>query len=355
MCFQSDEVVRSCVLIERGLRITPDGINCCCGGGMLSPLLITADELSQGRFSFDLLVERRRNLFMAINGKGTTNPGMCMNCALVKEKKFADVDFEHVGGVDNKKAGASSFILGLTNECNMRCIYCSINKNHNFVPLSFDMVSILEKIKNQDRSLYSPNIELLGGEPTILPEFDSILAYLINNKFGHVYLTSNSLVYKQCVYDYLAQNQISLITSLDAGTPSSFKKIRGSHTMHRVMDNLIRYRNSGTRRMFLKYIIGPWNLDDDNLYGFLFFVCAIKPNFLIISLDVSLNEYSKDMVLFGAKLYLLVRKYINCNIVFYSDGKTAKKFNAYSRNVRNKIEELKKSSYYCKLLKIASF
>ena len=66
--FKQNDIVKICKYIESGVRFSYEGITCCCANTFISPVIITAQEMASGKVTYDLVVQRRIELFETLNG-----------------------------------------------------------------------------------------------------------------------------------------------------------------------------------------------------------------------------------------------------------------------------------------------
>jgi organic radical activating enzyme len=339
-----DDSVLSCKYIEKGSCFSLDGIHCCVAGTVESPLIITAEELRGGKVDYDLVVQRRRELFSAINGfsEGPTDP--CRTCANLKPKKYRDVNFEYLGG-EPLTAGMN---IQHYSECNQRCTYCTFTTSDNFVKSQYEILPYLEMFRKQGKLRGNNWIDFSGGEPSMLKNFDQILNYLLDNSLGTVVVYSNSMIFSQSIYNALKQNRIILTTSLDAGTATTYKNVRKMNGYSQVLRNLIRYKNSGTRGLWLKYIVTDLNRTEDDLWGFVTAMLALKPDKIQICPDFpyGAREISAETVDFAAKLFHILERVTGMKPTDYSTDFGDPKWLKYRQDLAKAIEELAERNPY---------
>jgi molybdenum cofactor biosynthesis enzyme MoaA len=331
-------LVKSCKYIETGSYFGEEGVRCCTHADIYSPLMITAEEMRNG-VTYDMVVRRRRELFEAINGLRVGPTGSCPNCGHLKEKKYKDVNFEYLGG--EPLPGA----MGLQHftKCNERCTYCIYTVEDNFIGPQYEVLGYLEEFRKRGKLRGGNWIDFSGGEPATLKNFDEILNYLLSNKLGTVVVYSNASVYKQSIYDALKKNKIILTTSLDAGVPSTYQKLKGQDFYSRVLANLIRYRNSGTSGLWLKYVITDINRTEDDLWGFITAVLALRPDKVMICPHFAYGEetFPEESVAFAAKLWYLLEKHTGLTPVDYSAAFKDAKWDKYRSDLKRSVEALK--------------
>ncbi len=196
-------------------------------------------------------------------------------------------------------------------KCNERCTYCNFTVEDNFIGPQYEFLGYLEEFRKRGKLSGGNWIDFSGGEPATLKNFDEILNYFLSHKLGTVVVYSNSTVYKQSIYDALKRNQIILTTSLDTGLASTYKKLRGLDFYSKVIENLIRYRNSGTSGLWLKYVVCDVNRTEDDLWSFIMAVLAIKPDKVMICPEFAYgaDSFPEETVAFAARLWYLLEKH----------------------------------------------
>lgn len=333
-----DDVVKTCKFIEMGTAFGLDGVRCCCLGTFQSPLIVTAEEIRSKAVTYDLVIRRRKDLFAAINGLADGPTGSCTTCVHLKEAKYRDVSFDYVGG-EPLPAG---FNIQHYTECNQRCSYCCYAQADSLIKPQYNILEYLELFRKQGKLRGNNWIDFSGGEPAMLEDFDKILDYLLANDLGTVVVYSNASIFSQAIYDALKKNRIILTTSLDTGMASTYRRLRGSNVFPRVIVNLIKYRNSGTRRLWLKYVITDLNRTEDDLWGFVLAMLALKPDRLLICPDFPYGDRQipEETVKFSARLWYVLEKLTGITPGDYTIGYGDPKWLQYRDDLRNAIQEV---------------
>jgi MoaA/NifB/PqqE/SkfB family radical SAM enzyme len=336
----SSDLVRSCKYIEKGTYFALEGVRCCVHAYIASPVLITADEIRNNTDIYDLVVQRRRDLFAAINGLSEGPTGSCLSCDHLKEKKFKDVNFEYLGG---EPLPGGMGIQHYT-QCNERCAYCGYARENKFIEPQYDILGYLEQFRKRGKLRGNNWIDFSGGEPALLKNLDEILSYLLKNKLGTVVVYSNASKYSQSIYDALKKNKVIPTTSLDTGLASTYKKLRGVDAYSKVIGNLIRYRNSGTSGLWLKYIICDINRTEDDLWSFIMAVLAIKPDKVMICPDFPFGEKKipDETVAFAARLWYLLENFTGFTPVDYTTAFRDSEYEKYRTGLKSSLQELKR-------------
>lgn len=338
MDITQDKVVKSCKFIERGLTFMPHGIHSCVVNTFKSPMLLTSEEVNDGKLTYERIVEERWKLFHAINSGNKKLAGECLGCKELYECKYNDVDMSKLGGV--------IMCIQHYSMCNLRCRYCYFTVSNDFVPPQYSfsrITNLIEEFKERKAIVGGTWINFSGGEPALLNDFEEGLIKLQESGLGHVCVFSNSVKYSPSIAKYLAKNSITLTTSFDAGTVSTYKDLRGADVLQKVVDNIILYKKTGTSRLFLKYIITERNCNEDDLMAFVFLMVAIKPDcvYIIPEFPYGDKEIPDEFITFGARLWYNLKKYGNLNIHIQTDDNHADpKFKKYSAQIREEFNRL---------------
>lgn len=347
-----NDVIKICPHLEIGCSFQLDGIHACCLGTTLSPLLISNEQIKQG-ITHETIVESRKRLFEAINGLNNDNPGACKTCTFIKEKKFKDVNFEYLGGYKLP----SSFNIQHYTECNERCTYCCYAQNNDFRKPQYNILDIWNLFKDKGKLRGDNWIDFSGGEPAMLKNFDEIINYILDNDMGTVVVYSNAAIYSEAIARGLSENKIILTTSVDTGLVSTYKNLRGANVFPKVLENLIRYRNTGTRGLWLKYVVCESNRTEDDMYSFLTTMMALKPDRIMFCPDFPYGdrEIPEETIDFIAKLWYLVEKYIGDIAADFSSEYGEPKWKKYQKTLFNKINSLKLQNPIEKSLRLKPF
>lgn len=339
--YKSNDKVKTCIYIERGLAFEPDGINLCCEPTFKSPLLFTAKEIYSGVATYDNIREKRIDLFCKLNN-GDKKAGACLNCNAVYETEFKNVNFDCIGG--------TTINIQHFTKCNMRCKYCIFAQRKYFHPPLYstnNIIDIFHEYVVRNKVVGRCWITANGGEPSILKGYGNFCEALARMDIADVCVFSNCIKYDAKIAELLGKDDIFLTVSFDSGTPSTFAEVRGVPAIWKVVDTLVRYRKTGTHRLWLKYIITEDNCNDDDLFGFVFFMTSLKPDKVYICPEFPYGdrETPYKFVVFGARMWYLLKKYADINIHIQTDDDISDpKFKKYSKNIREEFDKLAKST-----------
>jgi len=342
--FKPNDIVKSCKYLEKGCGILISGLHCCVHGSTKSPQIATIDELKNGTVSYESIVNKKKEIFLGINGKSDIDLSGCGNCTNIIQKKFKDVSLDCIGG----EPLAGAFNIQHYTMCNERCEYCCYAQNNDFKPPQFDLLQIFDLFKEKGKLKGNNWIDFSGGEPALLKNLDEILTYFDENNMGTVVVYSNATIYSQKIYDLLKANKIILTTSVDTGLKSTYAKLRGLDAFDKVFENLLRYRESGTKNLWLKYVITETNKTDDDLWSFVTVMTALKPDKIMVAPDFPYGdkEIPYSTAEFAAKIWCLCEKYVGCNVVEYTEAMGDPKFVQYRNNLNYEIDKYRKEHPY---------
>jgi len=307
--------VKTCRRLESGLRFGPEGVRACQFGAIASPIYWSAQEAGGLTITKDMVVAKRKQLFEQLNDPNTEIS--CDHCDMVEEKPLSDVDFTQLGQID----------LATCSLCNLRCNYCGFTQSDNFVPAMFDDLGILEAFKPEDVQ-WDAVVDFNGGEPVLLKNLQAYLDYFNRQRIRIRFMT-NGVKYCRQVYDGLVDGSIQWVcTSVDAGTPSTYLKIKARDKYGQVLENLTRYAHAGRQgggRVALKYIFTEENCSDDDILGFVYACLAIQPHQVWLTFNFSPfhtnHTYDKEIAAY-AKMYGLFKTH-GVTPVHYSVGHLA--------------------------------
>ncbi len=313
-----DGLVKSCPKLESGLRLGQEGLHACQLGPFSSPIFWTAEELATTKITREMIAEKRKWIFDLLNDDHRDTP--CKHCHMVVRKRPEEVRFDRLGHID----------LAASTLCNLRCSFCGYAIHDSFSEARYDALEILRLFKPED-VVWNAAVDFNGGEPTLLKDFDAYIDYF-NSRRIRVFLYTNAVIYRQSVYDGLAAGTIRwVIISLDAGTPSTYHKIKKSRRFADVVENITRYSQAGSKgggRVAVKYIFCRDNCGEDDICGFTYAMLAIRPQEIWLTFDFEpLAGLPGDCADFGGYDYSRhVSAYAKTYTMFAKHGVTAVHF-----------------------------
>lgn len=303
--FKPDDIVRTCPKLENGLFLGIDGLRSCARGALLPPLFCTREEIVSGVVNKELIVERRKQCITMLNDDYSEMD--CKRCLMVEQKRYGDIDCSRLGHVD----------LQHYTICNLRCSYCSYARGNSHVSPQYDALELLRQFSPDDIE-WNAHVDFAGGEPTLLENLDEYLEFFRSSRI-RVLMHTNGVRFHKAIYNGLADGSLYWVTvSLDAGTPSTYKQLRGGDYYLQVLENLSRYAVAGSKgkgMLSVKYIFCESNCGDDDIAGFAYAMLALRPQQVWLTFDFTPlymqqedYDYSRQIESY-AKLYLLLKKH----------------------------------------------
>lgn len=140
------------------------------------------------------------------------------------------------GDIKNKRLIPASLPLKIelviTELCNLKCEMCFAYRETS----SHMSLDLYNKIA---RELFptAPIVFLIGGEPTLHPEF-SKLVHVASSYGCKLQMTTNGTVLRDKEIPLIVQNFERINVSFDGGTKSTYEKIRKGAKFHKVTGNL---------------------------------------------------------------------------------------------------------------------
>ncbi len=236
----------SCIHLEHGITFFSTSVQICCisshpGGGNIMQINNYHGEL----INWDEIFANRK--IMRENIKNGIVPEKCTGCYYLKENEW------------NSDNYIDEVLIGHFTHCNCNCIYCytekdkkffNANKTYNIYPVIKDMI---------DKKVLSKNstITFGGGEPTILKEFEELVYMLLDYDVYNIRIHSDGIKYSSAIEKGLKLGKITLITSVDSGTPEVYQKIKQVPCCEQVWKNLAKYAKTKNGLIRTKFVLIP--------------------------------------------------------------------------------------------------
>lgn len=304
--------------IRGGIQIVDSKIYpCCCTD---KPMIELQD------FNYESLsVEKIRDI--RIQFYNDINEGKkCVSCPLLIEKEEEDINIGPIKYLS----------IGPFDTCNLRCAYCYFTPEQLGAKLDPQKAKIFPMIKNWHEAgmLKDPvEIGLAGGEPSLMSDIPESLNFLAENySTVSVSFISNSSIKNRCEkladeFACIPSNVHKVLyTSIDAGTPETYKKVRGADLYYTTLNNIINYaKKDSFETILLKYILmfEGINTSDENIFNFLLFVKAVmsyNKNKTSLTIDYDFMHknpvITEEMVAAAGKLYYVATEILKIDIEY---------------------------------------
>jgi len=188
--------------------------------------------------------------------------------------------------------------------CNLDCNYCSLNTRRSSprrppagTPLSYYKVGETIQSLIAEKQLDANAVIDWGGggEPLLMPEFDS--AFRLLARWGaEQWLHTNATVFPASLKKgAIDPSRVHVICSLDSGTRETYRRVKGPDLYARVWQNLHAYSLAGAE-VYAKYIVLPDNSSRLDLQSFVNDAARFGRPILIGDIDLKTREVSDSIV-----------------------------------------------------------
>lgn len=273
-----------CYFLNSGIHFNPDSIGFCCAPDATGPK-ICFNEFDYTSV-FQRLLETRNDTILQM--KNHTIPIECKNCIYLEEKDGC------IPQEPNEIPKITSIIINHFKQCDCQCCYCVTKDYHGeFVtePIKskyYDLLPVIEKMYEHDLiDKTSLNVEFQGGNINVLKEFPDLVKIFLENNVKSFTFFSNGIQYSEAIAEAAGKAKSMLITSIDAGTSDTFKKLKKVDKFNQVIENFKKYKkNSPCIVITAKYIlIDGVNDNEQELDKFLVAVAEANVNNVQMDLD----------------------------------------------------------------------
>lgn len=153
--------------------------------------------------------------------------------------------------------------ISLTDNCNLRCIYCTpdlIHKNDD--KLSFEDIS---KIIRVAKNLGIKKIRLTGGEPLLRNDLNKIIEKIKDTGINEIYLTTNGILLEEKIEELKKAGLCGVNISLDTLDEDIFKKITRGGNLQKVLRGIEKSLEFGLKVKINSVVIKGINEDFESL------------------------------------------------------------------------------------------
>jgi len=133
--------------------------------------------------------------------------------------------------------------LSLTEECNLRCIYCFARAGQGHSPLPMqEWAKIITDLSDYGVS----EVCFTGGEPLTRKDFLRIVEHA-GDKQLHLRLITNGTLIDRRIARELARHKVEVTVSLDSYYPEVNNQLRGHHSFQRALQGIIHLCDEGVK------------------------------------------------------------------------------------------------------------
>lgn len=147
--------------------------------------------------------------------------------------------------------------------CQLDCIYCHTHDQKKFLNSlkPWKILPVLQDALKQNMLSYNGNVNITGGEPTILKEFPDLMKFFLEKTNIFIMINSAAVDYSKWIRKGLEKRRAAVTISLDAGTRETYKKIKNVDYFKKVINNIKKYKKGldpiSASLIGMKYIFIP--------------------------------------------------------------------------------------------------
>lgn len=276
----------SCEWLESGIHMNHAGVSNC-------PFYFHSDKNDTavspltplGEYDFDDFFKKKREMIKS--HKSGIVCERCLGCFNLK-KTLAT----------RKKFVFKNIAVSANTNCNSDCIYCytHADKNlYNNMP-NIPILGIFQKFYKNKMIDENTKIEFGGGEPTLHPDFNSVINLILTKPFKEILIYSSGIKYDKCISDILNTEKGNLIISVDSGCPDTYKKIKNVDEFHSVFENIKKYANSQNNfpyQVKVKFIFLE-NINDNKEEIDMFIEKILNSDVKFVMFELEMNWYKTN-------------------------------------------------------------
>lgn len=252
---------RSCRFIEHGIyfKYNAEGsisVKHCCNmdAEKESAQAIIQKVRNLDDIDWDNVFEQKR--IMRENAKKGIYHPVCQKCWEIlplecdSEDYLSEITFAHIM------------------RCNSRCIYCSIGTDKHLYNSKqiFTMLPLIKELMSKNLIRFNGSLRYMGGEPTLMSDFEEITDLFVDNGIREIYLPSSGIKYSKAMERACQKiEKCEIFISIDSGCPETYKKIKEINAYKLVLNSLKNYsknRKIKGKDIISKYIVLPYYNDN---------------------------------------------------------------------------------------------
>ena len=322
---------KTCKDLENSLYVAPNEIRACCKrffyqGKMRGDAKLLDIEGNKVPTTSDIK-NARKKVFDEIQ---LDKNEQCKGCVFLKNVE--------------KKPEFNSNISYLSIEhhsvCNLRCSYCS-EIYWGGKRSKYDVVEFISYLSKNDSLNNCNQVVWGGGEPTLDKSFEKILEEIDKKANPEIYhrVFTNSVKSSDAIIKFLRKGIIKIVTSIDAGTPETFQKIRGRQRFSNVFENLEKYSKIDSSKVTVKYIFTEGNTKENELDAFVENCKKYNLNNCNYQISLNFKKSKLEFEILKSVTYLFYKLSANGFKKIFLDDHVMMRFSSLSKIEHNKIKE----------------
>ena len=326
------KIYKSCTNIESSLYVAPNEIRACCQrffykGKMRGDTKLLEIQNNKSPSIHDITKARNKLLEEIQNDKNES----CLGCPFISKELEKPIVNEKI----------SHLSIEHHSVCNLRCSYCS-ETYWGGKRSKYNVVEFIKDLSENGALSDCKQVVWGGGEPTLDKTFEMIVNEIERYASPKLYhrVFTNAIRHHPAIETFLKKNLIKIVTSVDAGTEETFKKVRGRVKFKELFENLKRYASVNPDRVTIKYILTDDNQNIEDLKGFA--EKCLENNLIECCYQVSMNYKKEDISIQYLKSILLLMSLMKKNGIkkFFCDDHISQRFKKLNDNDRKLIMNL---------------
>lgn len=316
---------KSCKHLESALYIAPNEIRACCqrfffDGKMRGDAELIKIEDSQNLPGYKEITKARVKLFNDIQENKSDQCRGCPQIFLTKKKPKINGDISHLS-IEHHSV------------CNLRCSYCS-EIYYGGIRSKYNVSEFVKKLSREKSLLNCKQVVWGGGEPTLDKTFEIIVNDIQNSANPEIYhrVFTNSVRYHEAISKFLKSGLIKIVTSIDAGTPETFTKIRGRNKFQDVFENLQKYSSINPKKITVKYIFTEDNITFLELEKFVENCLKYKLNDCCFQISMNFKNNNLSLNFLKSIIFLMYTFKKNKIFNFFGDDHIMARFKTLTEN-----------------------
>ena len=327
-----NKIYKSCTNIESSLYVAPNEIRACCQrffykGKMRGDTKLLEIQNNKSPSIHDITKARNKLLEEIQNDKNES----CLGCPFISKELEKPIVNEKI----------SHLSIEHHSVCNLRCSYCS-ETYWGGKRSKYNVVEFIKDLSENGALSDCKQVVWGGGEPTLDKTFEIIVNEIEKYASPKLYhrVFTNAIRHHPAIETFLKKNLIKIVTSVDAGTEETFKKVRGRVKFKELFENLKRYASVNPDRVTIKYILTDDNQNIEDLKGFA--EKCLENNLIECCYQVSMNYKNEDISIQYLKSILLLMSLMKKNGIkkFFCDDHISQRFKKLNDNDRKLIMNL---------------
>lgn len=271
----------SCKYIDGAMLFDFNNVCCACSdtGG-----IVFKENYKGEIFDYEEITSIRENIIEGF--KEGIVPEKCKNCFALEEVAESNIKVSKT---------INNLFISNWRHCNCGCIYCdygylTLGKFSQKVRKSdyYDIFPMIKKLLKQKYIDENTHIRFLGGECTVLKEFDQVAKLLASATKARMWLLSSGVKHSRTIENLLKKDKCFVVVSVDCGCRETYEKIKRTDMFEALKKNIKRYvsASKSDEQVVLKYIIiRGYNDNEQELLKFIDIARVLNVKSLILNLD----------------------------------------------------------------------